>query len=85
MTHTRSIISPVGATPLILAARAGNTALVDALLERGADPNAEDGFGQTAWQQAVNRAIEEPAFAKASLAPIFDRLAPAAVDAQVDG
>ena len=77
--------SPVGATPLMLAARAGNPALIDALLAKGADPAARDEFGHSAWQAAVNRAIEEPAFAKASLAAVFDRLAPAVIDVQVDG
>jgi AAA domain/Ankyrin repeat len=76
--------TPVGATPLMLAARAGNTALIDALLQRGANPAAEDDFGHSAWQHAVNRAIEEPVFAQAALAAVFDRLAPAVIDVQVD-
>ena len=83
--HTVDHRSPVGATPLMLAARAGNAALVDALLQRGADPQAVDEFGQTAWQHAVSRAMEEPAFAKHALAVVFDRLAPAVIDVQVDG
>ena len=83
--HTVDHKTPVGATPLMLAARAGNAALIVALLERGADPKVEDEFWQTAWQHAVSRAIEEPAFAKSSLAPIFDRLAPTVIDVQVDG
>ena len=69
----------------MLAARAGNTALVDALLGRGANPEAEDEFGQTAWQQAVNRAMEEPAFANSAMGSIFESLAPAVIDVQVDG
>ena len=83
--HTVEHLTPVGATPLMLAARAGNVALVDALLEKGADPTAEDDFGHTAWQQSVNRAIEEPAFAKSAWASVYDRLAPAVIDVQVDG
>ena len=83
--HTIDHATPVGATPLMLAARAGNAALIDALLERGANPDAEDEFGHTAWQQAVNRAIDEPIFAKSALAAVFDRLAPAVIDVQVDG
>jgi hypothetical protein len=83
--HTVDHLTPVGATPLMMAARAGNTALVDALLAKGADPDAQDEFGQTAWQQAVNRATEDPVFARSALASLFDRLAPAAIDVQVDG
>ena len=83
--HTVDHLSPVGATPLMLAARAGNAALVEALLAKGAEPETEDEFGLTAWQHAVNRAIEEPNFAKSAWAPINDLLAPAVIDVQVDG
>lgn len=83
--HTVDHLTPVGATPLMLAARAGNTALVDALLAKGANPEAEDEFGQTAWQQAVNRAIEDPSFAKNSMGSIFEQVAPAVIDVQIDG
>ncbi|MDM0117955.1 AAA family ATPase [Variovorax sp. J22R133] len=83
--HTVDHLTPVGATPLMLAARAGNSALVDALLAKGANPEAEDEFGQTAWQQAVSRAMEEPGFAKDALGPIFEQLAPAVIDVQIDG
>ncbi len=69
----------------MLAARAGNLPLVDALLARGADPGLVDEFGLTAWQQAVSRAMEDPAYVQATLAPLFDRLAPAALDVQTDG
>jgi hypothetical protein len=77
--------TPVGATPLMLAARAGHLALVDTLLERGADAQALDDFGQTAWQQAVSRAMDDADFARQTLAPLFDRLAPAVIDVQVQG
>lgn len=78
-------LTPVGGTPLMLAARAGNGALVDALIDKGADPASEDEFGHTAWQQAINRAIDDPDFAKAALAPLFERIAPTGIDVQVDG
>lgn len=61
----------------MLAARAGNAALVEALLDQGADRMAQDEFGHTAWQHAVSRSIDEPAFAKAALALLFERIAPA--------
>ena len=37
-----------GPTALIVAARFGHVAIVEALLERGAEVNAEDDYGQTA-------------------------------------
>ena len=83
--HGVDHLTPVGGTPLMLAARAGNAALVDALIAKGADPTVEDEFGHNAWQQAVNRAIDEPDFAKVALAPLFERIAPAGIDVQVDG
>ena len=69
----------------MLAARAGNAPLVQALLDKGADPARRDEFGHTAWQHAVNRAMEEPAFAKASLPGLFGLLAPAVIDVQTAG
>ena len=84
-THGVDHLTPVGGTPLMLAARAGNAALVDALLDKGAHPNTEDEFGHSAWQQAVNRAIDDPVFAKSALAQLFERIAPAGIDVQVDG
>ncbi|MES2944425.1 MAG: AAA family ATPase [Pseudomonadota bacterium] len=74
-----------GATTLMLAARAGNLPLVEALLARGADPLVEDEFGHTAWLVALNRATEEPEFARQHIAPLFERIAPAALDVQTGG
>ena len=76
--------TPTGATPLMMAARAGNLPLVDALIERGADVDVVDEFGHSAWLVALNRAMEDAAFAGQSLAPLFDRLAPGALDVQTD-
>ena len=75
----------VGATPLMLAATAGNAALVQALLDKGANPSLRDEFGHTAWDMALSRAMTESGFAATGLAAVFDLLAPAALDVQTDG
>lgn len=77
--------TPVGATPLMLAAMAGNAPLVQALLDKGADPQLRDDFGHTAWDCALGRALQEPGFAGTGLAAVFPLLAPAALDVQTDG
>ena len=76
--------SPTGSTALMMAARAGNAALVEALLARGADPQLEDEFGHTAWLSALNRAAEDGEFARQSIGPLFDRIAPPVLDVQTD-
>jgi Ankyrin repeats (many copies) len=76
---------PSGWTPLMMAARAGNVALAEALVQRGADLSATDEFGHTAWMIALCRVVEEPAFAADRISPLFDLLAPPALDVQTAG
>jgi len=77
--------TPLGATPLMLAARAGNTELIAALLEQGADSEARDPFGYTPFLYALERAMLDRTFAKERLPGVVERLAPTAVDVQVEG
>ncbi len=84
-THGPDHATPVGATPLMLAAMAGNAPLAEALLAKGADPARRDEFGHTAWDHAVGRAMREAAFAGSGLPALFDLLAPPALDVQTEG
>ena len=76
---------PCGATPLMMAARAGNLALAQALVDRGADLTATDEYGHTAWMIALCRVVAEPDFAEQNLGLLFDVLAPATLDVQTGG
>ncbi|MBM3270818.1 MAG: AAA family ATPase [Candidatus Sericytochromatia bacterium] len=75
--------TPMNLTPLITAAALGNVALVDALLERGADVETSDAFGCNALHWAMRRAFAEPAFAREVFPSLYERLAPPAVDLRV--
>jgi hypothetical protein len=74
--------TPMNLTPLMAAAFAGNLPLVEALLARGADPQAVDDFGCNALHWAMREAFRDPAFARGSFAAIYDLVAPSAVDVQ---
>ncbi len=73
------------ATPLMMAARAGNSALVAALLERGADIEARDLFGQTAVMHVLERAALEFDYAGGPFAEVYRQVAPPTLDVETDG
>jgi hypothetical protein len=73
-----------GQTPLMVASRMGNAELVEALLDREADTGLVDGNGLNAFQIALERACADDRFARARLPAVFERLAPASLDIQVD-
>ena len=72
--------TPMNQTPLIAAAAAGNVALVEALLERGANPELTDHLGRNALHWAMLEAFRDARFARESFAAIYELIAPAAVD-----
>lgn len=71
---------PMNQTPLMAAAAAGNVALVEALLERGADREAVDHYGYNALHWAMREAFRDAKFAGGPFAPLYEHLAPANID-----
>ncbi|TSA86745.1 AAA family ATPase [Deinococcus detaillensis] len=75
--------TPENLTPLMLAVLAGNLALTEALLERGADVTQTDVFGRTPQILALSRAAQDAQYAQRSLGLIYARVRPAALDVLV--
>jgi hypothetical protein len=71
---------PMNQTPLMAAAAAGNVALVEALLERGADREAIDHYGANALHWAMREAFHDESFARGPFAALYELLAPASID-----
>ena len=69
----------------MLAAQAGNVALVDALLERGADPQQRHLFGHSAQSFCLERATRDADHAAGVMDAIYQRVALPVLDVQVDG
>ena len=72
-------------TPLMAAAAAGNVALAEALLARGADPDLTDHLGRSALHWAMLEAFRDPAFARGPFAALYELIAPGAIDVQCGG
>lgn len=71
---------PMNQTPLMAAAAAGNVALVQTLLERGADREAVDHYGCNSLHWAMREAFRDAKFARGPFAALYELLAPAAID-----
>lgn len=72
-------------TPLMVAARLGNVSVVEALIERGADPELTANNGFTALHFALEQALTDPKFARDRIGKLYPLLAPDSVSVQVDG
>ena len=71
---------PMNQTPLMAAASAGNIPLVEALLERGADRENTDQYGQNALHRAMGVAFRDAKFARGPFSTLYELLAPPSVD-----
>jgi len=71
-------------TPLMMAVLAGNTALVRALLDAGADAELTDNYGRTAWLAGLERTVHDREYASRCFSPVHEILAPSSVSLKVD-
>ncbi len=76
--------NPLGRTPLMIASLVGNAALIERLLERGADRSPVDANGLDAYQIALLQTCTQPRYARTRLAEVHRLLAPDTLDLQVD-
>jgi hypothetical protein len=71
-------------TPLMLAALAGNVALVKELMTAGADTDLTDNYGLTGWQGALQRASHDSKFASEFFSGVHELLGPSSVSLKID-
>ncbi|SFN10751.1 ankyrin repeat domain-containing protein [Nitrosomonas communis] len=72
-------------TPLMVAAWMGNTEVIKALIELGADTEKVDDNGLTPFQIALAQTVRNESYAKKKLADIYEQLEPTSMSIQVDG
>ena len=72
-------------TPLMSAARAGNIALVQLLLDRGANPSLTANDGLAAYHHVLSVAVSTPRYAQQKSAQLYTLLKPESLSLQVEG
>jgi ankyrin repeat protein len=75
----------IGTTPLMMAASRGNIPLLEALLERGANPALTDDYGHNTMMHGLNRALKDVDYASTHFSRVYELTAPHSLDVQVDG
>jgi len=71
-------------TPLMLAAVAGNATLIRELLSAGADAEAIDHYGCTAWLSALEWALHDREFVSKQFSTVHELLAPSYMSLKVE-
>lgn len=71
-------------TPLMAASWIGNAEIIKLLCEMGADRDAVDSHGLTAFQIALSQAIRNETYAKKNLSKIYDLLVPDSMSFEID-
>jgi hypothetical protein len=71
---------PMNVTPLMAAAATANLPLIEALLRRGADPEATDHYGRNALHWAMGTAFRDLQVARGPFAGLYELLAPSSLD-----
>ena len=77
--------TPFNLTPLMVASKLGNVNLVQALVERGADPSIVADNGATAFHMALGAALNDDKYARHKFSQIYDLLLPSSLSVQVSG
>ncbi|HEB6949669.1 TPA: AAA family ATPase [Salmonella enterica subsp. enterica serovar Hvittingfoss] len=70
-------------TPLMVAARVGNTGLVQQLIDKGADPGLTGNDGLAAYHHVLSTAISTPRYAQQKSAQLYALLKPESLSLQV--
>jgi hypothetical protein len=76
--------NPFNQTPLMIASRLGNEALIRELRERGANTELINNVGFNAFQICLEQALDDPKYSSKKLAAVYRQLEPDCLDIQVD-
>lgn len=71
-------------TPLMIAAQLHNLRLVEALLERGANPSLHDNYGRTAFHLAWQEALRNERRDSETIAVLFSLLSPESISLRIN-